>query len=123
MTLDMKKIETLFEAYQEGKEFEEYKRERIENHDILSSRPFDEDRAKQQIAKLVNKYRIEINALALFSGNGRYVIYNAVKSPRELYDDLVYLDKNIALFALERKGLTYYLKETIRQVIPNNQTN
>ncbi len=117
---DSRKIELMFESYKEAMEFEEFRKEREENHRILCSQPFDECKAREQISKLVNKYSLEINAMAIQRGNGKTVTNQPIpKTTQEIWDDLNYLNRNIALFALERKGITHLLQEAMKRVLSN----
>lgn len=114
MTLDDKQIEAIFEAYNKSEVLKEYRQDKKENHDILTSNPFDAEKARQQISKIVFKYGIEINATALLSGNGRTTITPAPpKTPEQLRDDLTYLDDNLLRFTLAHEGLSSLLNEII----------
>lgn len=63
MTLDIKQVETVFKAYQEEKEFEEIRQEKQENKSILNSQPFDENRARAQISRLIDKYGVTVQSI------------------------------------------------------------
>ena len=114
MTLDNKRIETLLEAYNKSELLNEYRQEKKNIHDILTSNPFDAEKARQQISTIISKYSIEINATALLSGNGRITVFPAPpKTPEQLRDDLTYLDDNLLRFMLEHEGLSNLLNEII----------
>ena len=108
-------IEAIFESYHKRKELEDYKQDKMENERILQSNPFDEEKARQQISKIVNKYSFEINAMASISGNGRTTTNQVIhKTSQELWNDLAYLDNNLLRFMLEHEGLSSLLKEVAK---------
>lgn len=118
MTLDIKQVEAVFKAYHEEKEFEELRQEKQDNYSILNSRPFDEKRARDQISKLIDKYGSQINALAKRTGNGKTTTAQPMdKTPQVIWNDLAYLDNNLLLFALERKGMTYLMEKVMKGIV------
>ena len=118
MTLDIKQVETVFKAYQEEKECEEIRQEKQDNKSILNSQPFDENRARAQISKLIDKYGFEINTLAKRTGNGKTTTKQPMnKTPQDIWNDLAYIDNNLVLFALMRKGITSLTEEAMKGVI------
>ena len=118
MELDIKQVEAVFKAYHEEKELEELRQEKQDNFSILYSQPFDENRARAQISKLIDKYGVEINALAKRTGNGKTTTKQPVdKTPQDIRNDLAYLDNNLLRFALERKGMSSLRDEAIKGVI------
>lgn len=118
MTLDMKHIEAVFKAYHEEKEFEELRQEKQDNYSILNSRPFDEKRARDQISKLIDKYGSQIDALARRTGNGKMTTKQPIdKTPQDIRNDLAYIDNNLMLFAVERKGMTSLIEKAMKGVI------
>ena len=118
MTLDIKQVETVFKAYHEEKELEELRQEKQDNYSILYSQPFDENRARVRISKLIDKYGPEINALAKRTGNRKTTTKQPIdKTPQDIWNDLAYLDNNLVFFALERKGITYLTEKAIKGAI------
>lgn len=118
MTLDIKQVEAVFKAYHEEKEFEELRQEKQDNYGILNSQPFDENRARSQISKLIDKYAFEINAFAKRTGNGKTTTKQPMnKTQQEIWHDLAYIDDNLVFFALMRKGMASLTEEVMKGII------
>lgn len=114
MDFDLKSVFEKFEKLKEGEDNEEYFDEIIENNNILSTNPFDVQKARQQISKLATKYKPELNMLAQIYNNGMAVTNKQLlKASGTIYYELEYISNHIPLFALERKGITNYLKKKI----------
>lgn len=111
MNFDWKDIYQKFSQFKELDDFKEYCDEMDENSKVLNDIPFDELKAKQRISMLTTKYQIEINTLAFIYGNNMRVTNQPVqKTPDVVRNDLQYINDHIPLFALERKGISDYLK-------------
>ncbi|MCM1316509.1 MAG: hypothetical protein NC205_06830 [Prevotella sp.] len=113
--MDFKDIYEKYDKIKELKDYIDYENEISTNRKILNSCPFEEETAKNQIDKLINKYGKEINAVAILSGNGMHLTNNPPqKTPIQTWNELNYLNSLIPLFALERKAITNYLKQQIQ---------
>lgn len=111
MNFDLNDIYRIFDEVKEKHDLKEYSDEMGENNRILNEIPFDTQKAQQQISKLADKYRFELNQLSHFYGNNMSVTNQPVsKTPEVLWNDLQYIDRHIPLFALERKGISDFLK-------------
>lgn len=112
MNFDLNDIYRTFDDVKEKHDLKEYCDELDENNRILNEIPFDIQKAQQQISKLAGKYRFELNLLCHFYGNNMSVTNQSVsKTPEVLWNDLQYIDRHIPLFALERKGISDFLKQ------------
>ncbi len=112
MKFDWDYIYRTFENVKEKHDFKEYVDEIDENNKVLNEIPFDEQKARQRISKLTTKYRIELNMLACIYGNNMSVTNQPIsKTPEILGNDLQYINQHIPLFALERKGISDFLKQ------------
>lgn len=110
--MDFNEIYEKFDKIKEMKDYIDYGNEIATNICILNSCPFDEETAKKQINHLVNKYRCEINAVAILSNNGKFAVDTPQKkSSNQIWLDLNYLNNLIPLFAVERAGLSNLLKQ------------
>ena len=70
------------------KELEELRQEKQDNYSILYSQPFDENRARVRISKLIDKYAPEINALAKRTGNRKTTTKQPMdKTPQDIWND------------------------------------
>ncbi len=114
--MDFKDIYEKYDKIKELKDYIDYENEMTTNRSILNSCPFEEETAKNQIAKLISKYEKEINAVAILSGNGMQLTNNPPKkTPVQTWNELNYLNSLIPLFALERTGITNYLNQQIQR--------
>lgn len=112
MNFDLGEIYRIFENVKEKHDFKEYEDEIDENDKVLNKNPFDMKKAQQRISKLTTKYRRELNMLAFIYGNNMIVTSQPIsKTPEVLWNDLQYINQHIPLFALERKGISDYLKQ------------
>lgn len=110
--MDFKEIYEKYDKIKEMKDYIDYENEIATNIRILNSCPFDEEMAKEQIAYLANKYRYEINAVAMLLNNGLYITDTPPeKTSEQIGRDLSYLNNLIPLFAIERTGLSHLLKK------------
>ena len=119
-------LSEIYEEYDKVKseiDYIEYRNEISTNNNILRSNPFDEYSAIAQLDYLVRKYKKEINAFAILHRNGKTTSSNSPKKPpQEIWKDLDYVNSLIPLFALERTGKSFILKNIIKQ-IDNNFSN
>lgn len=112
MNFELDNIYRTFDEIKEKHDFKEYCDELDEDNRILNEFPFDAQKARQQISKLTTKYQFELNMLAYIYGNNMSVTYQpGVKTQEELWYDLRYINQHIPLFALERKGISDFLKQ------------
>ena len=112
MNFDLNDIYKIFDEVKEKQDFKEYCDEMGENNRILNEIPFDIQKAQQQISKLIANYQLEFNMLAYIYGNNMSVTNQPVlKTAENLKYDLRYINQHIPLFALERKGISDFLKQ------------
>ena len=112
MNFDLNDIYRIYDEVKEKHDLKEYCDEMGENNRILNEIPFDTQKARQQISKLTTKYQFELNMLAYIYGNNMHVTYQPVsKTSENLRYDLRYINQHIPLFALERKGISDFLKQ------------
>lgn len=119
MNFDLNNFLQLYSERKKTKDFTEYETEIITNYAILNSVPFDKSAAESQIAALVSKYDVLINAVAYLTNNGRYTTTASItnnKSSQEIWNDLNYLNQLIPWFALERTGESKLLENIIKQL-------
>lgn len=114
MNFDLDNIYRTFDKVKEKHDFKEYCDELDENSRILNEIPFDAQKAQQQISKLTTKYQFELNMLAYIYGNNMRVTNQPVsKTSENLWYDLRYINQHIPFFALERKGISDFLKQKV----------
>ena len=112
MNFDLNNIYRTFENAKEMHDFKEYEDEIDDNNKVLNEIPFDAQKAKQRISKLTTKYRFELNMLACIYGNNMSVTNQVISKTSEvLWNDLLYINQHIPLFALERKGISVFLNQ------------
>ena len=119
MQLNLEEIYRVFDKEKEIHDYKEYVDEIYENNQILSICSLEwnrnlQERVQQQISKLTIKYKCELNLLAGIYGNNMTVTNkNIIKTPEILLNDLQYINQHIPLFALERMGISNFLKQKI----------
>lgn len=115
MTINFNEIYEMFEKLKDREDFKEYRDEIQTNNEILFSWPFNAQEALKQISKLTGKYRYELNSFANRQNNGMYVTNQIVpKTDEQIKNDLQYINSLIPLFAFERKAITNYISESIK---------
>ena len=73
---------------------------------------------KISVKEICDKYGFEINTLAKRTGNGKTTTKQPMnKTPQDIWNDLAYIDNNLVLFALMRKGITSLTEEAMKGVI------
>lgn len=113
--MDFNEIYEKYDKIKEMKDYIDYGNEIATNINILNSYPFDEEIAKKQITYLANKYRYEINAVAMLLNNGMYITDTPPKkNSNQIWNDLKYLNTLIPLFAIERAGVSNLLKQYLK---------
>lgn len=114
MIFNFDEIYKIFEKSKEIHDIKEYYDEIQNNNEILYTKPFDSQKALKQIKKLTDKYRYELNFYAYIQNNGMSVSNQVIyKTDEHIINNLQYINSLIPLFALERKGITSYLKGEI----------
>lgn len=105
MNTDYKRIYQEFEKVKHAKEYLDYSLELEEVNRLLNTYPFDADRASQVCSHLAGKYEKEINQQPGALG-GKTVVKVAdlsAKTSAEIWDDLLFFQTYIPVFALKRE--------------------
>lgn len=99
MDYDLKKIYDELSKIKDIKEINDYKKELDEIKNTLMN--FDRQRALDTCHKLVNKYALEFDQIAISSGNNKVVtpMNDNQKSDMDLMNDLIYMANAIPVIA------------------------
>ena len=122
--MNFERFYNLYEQIKQMKEFSEFEKERYENNYILNEKPFDKNKANQQVIMLINKYGIELNTIAILSRNGKTTTkQDHAKTEIQIKSELDYINQCIPLIALIRTQISSELNEILNTTLNNNEVN
>lgn len=118
---DLKKFYDLFDRIKSRKEYSEYCKEIQENNRILNENPFNHTEANNQVIKLINKYRVELNTIARILQNEMTTTsQNYSKTTERIRGELQYINSCIPLIALIQTMVSEELNKIIEKIINDN---
>lgn len=115
MKYDLKQIYDELSKIKDIKEAEEYKTEIGEIKNILSN--FERQKALDECHKLINKYNVELNQIAIAYKNNKAVVpmSDSQKKDLDLVNDLIYMINVIPIIARIRET-----NKLITEILKNN---